>query len=436
MYFSLCLFFFKDAIATKYHVNKYPTLKMYRHGVMTKKEYRGARQVDPLFEFIKKQVDSSIIKLHTKDDLHNLVINKRYIIGHYENEQSENYQIFAKVASLLRDECNFAASTGSDDYKDERPSGDAIYYRPPQTLTQKDVFYMGPINSHEALYAWANEKCVPLVREITFENAEELTDEGLPFLILFHDQNDHQTVADFEHEVAKQLMHHRATINCLHADGQKFVHPIQHLGKSTADLPLLTIDSFRHMFLFPNIKDLATPGKLLEFVQNLHSGKLHQDFHNPPPPTKEPETTISSANVEKHVEAEGGDTPHLPKSPDLLKVSSSSSDAHQFIQQQKTSPPESVFVHLGPSRWRQISLLGYPGVGKSTLVGQFVYKTFFKEYYPNVESQYDLLVVDNAGADPYTINHSEFHNSDSYIIVYSIDDKARLLAVVKTLISF
>jgi endoplasmic reticulum resident protein 44 len=29
-----------------------------------------------------------------------------------------------------------------------------------------------------------------LVREITFENAEELTEEGLPFLILFRQTND------------------------------------------------------------------------------------------------------------------------------------------------------------------------------------------------------------------------------------------------------
>ncbi|CAF3744124.1 unnamed protein product [Rotaria sp. Silwood1] len=38
-----------NAIATKYHVNKYPTLKLFRHGIMTKREYRGARQVDAFF---------------------------------------------------------------------------------------------------------------------------------------------------------------------------------------------------------------------------------------------------------------------------------------------------------------------------------------------------------------------------------------------------
>ena len=41
-----------------------------------------------------------------------------------------------------------------------------------QNLEQSEIAYTGEINQYEALYAWANEKCTPLVREITFENAE------------------------------------------------------------------------------------------------------------------------------------------------------------------------------------------------------------------------------------------------------------------------
>lgn len=40
------------------------------------------------------------------------------------------------------------------------------------------------------------------------------------------------------------------TVNALTADGLKFAHPLQHLGKSTKDLPLIAIDSFKHMYLF------------------------------------------------------------------------------------------------------------------------------------------------------------------------------------------
>jgi endoplasmic reticulum resident protein 44 len=132
---------------------------------------------------------------------------------------------------------------------------------------------MGLLNNEQSFYIWSNDKCIPLVKEITFENAEELTDEGLPFLILFHHIDDHQSITLFEKEVAKQLMHERskhfpfvfrgkfvyflASINCLHADGAKFAHPLQHLGKTNADLPILVIDSFRHMFVFPDIKQIS-----------------------------------------------------------------------------------------------------------------------------------------------------------------------------------
>lgn len=43
--------------------------------------------------------------------------------------------------------------------------------------------------SEAQLGEWARDMCSPLVREITFENGEELTEEGLPFLILFYDPN-------------------------------------------------------------------------------------------------------------------------------------------------------------------------------------------------------------------------------------------------------
>lgn len=308
----------EGSITSKYHVNKYPTLKLFRHGTITKREYRGARTVDAMFEFLRKQIESPIVKLHNTSDFDTLDMKKRFIIGHFDDEQSDNYKTFAKVASLLRDDCHFAASANKDDFKAERPSYDVVYYRASKRSNDKDEFYSGLLSNHEAFYAWSHEKCVPLVREITFENAEELTDEGLPFLILFHHVDDHESIAMFEREVAKQLLHETSSVNCLHADGAKFLHPLQHLGKSISDLPLVVIDSFRHMFLFPDIKEISIDGKLLQFVKDLHSGKLHQDFHNPPTTTKR-SNNANSKNVK------AGDP---------------------------SSPPESVFVRLTPSRQR------------------------------------------------------------------------------------
>ena len=46
----------------------------------------------------------------------------------------------------------------------------------------------------ELLLEWTRSLCVPLVREITFENAEELTEEGKPLIILFHQPDDTDSV--------------------------------------------------------------------------------------------------------------------------------------------------------------------------------------------------------------------------------------------------
>jgi endoplasmic reticulum resident protein 44 len=35
----------------------------------------------------------------------------------------------------------------------------------------------------------------------------------------------------------------------------KFSHPLHHLGKTAKDLPVLAIDSFRHMYVFPHNVD-------------------------------------------------------------------------------------------------------------------------------------------------------------------------------------
>ena len=47
------------------------------------------------------------------------------------------------------------------------------------------------------------------MREITFENGEELTEEGLPFLLLFHKPDDVTSIQRFKNAVMRELMHER-----------------------------------------------------------------------------------------------------------------------------------------------------------------------------------------------------------------------------------
>lgn len=64
----------------------------------------------------------------------------------------------------------------------------------------------------------------------------------------------------------RELRDQKAAINALLADGHKFAHPLKHLGRTADDLPVLAIDSFQHMFLFPNMSELQIPGKLRQVL--------------------------------------------------------------------------------------------------------------------------------------------------------------------------
>lgn len=90
------------------------------------------------------------------------------------------------------------------------PGEPIIVFRSDKALSNdEDVTYHGSLNNFDELNVWAQEKCVPVVREITFENAEELTEEGLPFLILFHAPDDVDSVKTYKDVVTGTLLNEK-----------------------------------------------------------------------------------------------------------------------------------------------------------------------------------------------------------------------------------
>jgi len=93
------------------------------------------------------------------------------------------------------------------------PDHDIIAFRPDKSGTaETDETYTGNSENFDELFAWVQGKCVPLVREITFENAEEFTEEGLPFMILFHRTDDVESVRKYKQIVHDQLMDEKRKI--------------------------------------------------------------------------------------------------------------------------------------------------------------------------------------------------------------------------------
>ncbi|GFQ96056.1 endoplasmic reticulum resident protein 44 [Trichonephila clavata] len=288
-------------LAQRFKISKYPTLKLIRNGKLMKREYRGQRSLEALIEHVRDLMKDPVKELVTDEDIKNIDANKRKVIIYTPDKASPVYEIFLKVAMDLRDDCQFFIVKGPLGESSLHPEQKAkIIFNPSKSkVGVNDEEYVGALLSYDELSAWTTNRCIPLVREITFENAEELTEEGIPFLILFHHPDDSESPKLFTNAVQTQLLDDRTLVNFLIADGVKFAHPLHHLGKAQSDLPLIAIDSFRHMYLFPNFNDIHTPGKLKEFVLDLFSGKLHREFHYGPDPvtnnvisTNPPESTF------------------------------------------------------------------------------------------------------------------------------------------------
>lgn len=280
------------------------------------------------------------------------------LVGYFDAKNNDAYKIFEQVADELFESVDFLACLG-DGFK-ERPAGETVMYKPKKISGESDSVYSESLTDIGALQKFVNEKANPLVREITFENGEELTEEGLPFLILFHKPDDVTAIQRFKNAVMRELLPERGNINFLTADGTTFSHPLHHLGKSINDLPLISIDSFRHMYLFKNFENVDVPGKLKQFIADLHSGKLHTDFHNPPPEEE-------SVQEIPHVDAEIPPAPATEAPPvevadgvtrepvvDKIKAPKAESGSGSETEEDKevANPPDTIFQKLAPSENR------------------------------------------------------------------------------------
>ena len=202
-----CILYFPASIGTRFHISKYPTLKAVRNGQLFKKEYRGQRSADAFATFIREQLVDPVKEYASVVELDSLDDKKRNAIGYFESRESAEYLNFARVAAVLKDDCSFHAGFGEVTRMMHPPGEPVVAVRTVTSRsTESDESFKGDLKSYDEFSAWMTDKCVPLVREITFENAEELTEEGLPFLILFYDPDDTHSIKKYNAVIHRELL--------------------------------------------------------------------------------------------------------------------------------------------------------------------------------------------------------------------------------------
>lgn len=256
-----------------YDIGKYPTIKIVRFQHVSKNEYRGQRSLEAIMVFAIEEIQDPIQQFVSLKDLYDLSSHKYLVIGHYQDKSSVEYDAYRKAASNLKDHCHFHVNFNASHAQN------SLTFRQNMNHTESLSMFTGNMSSQEDLLNWFHETCIPIVRTLTFYNAEEITEEGKPLVILFHHPQDTTSRKDFEKVINTELIDELEYVNFLTADGKLFASPLSHMKKTEADLPFIAIDTFMHMYPFRNYDDLHKPGMLKQFVGSLSTGDLHWNYH-------------------------------------------------------------------------------------------------------------------------------------------------------------
>ena len=136
----------ESSIASRFHITKYPTLKVIRNGQPTKREYRGQRSVEAFEEFIRKQLEDPIKEFHDLRELTNLDDKKRMIIGYFDRKDVPEYEMFRRVATNLKDDCQFHVGFGNASSAMHPPGQPIIVFRSDKALSNdEDETYHGSL---------------------------------------------------------------------------------------------------------------------------------------------------------------------------------------------------------------------------------------------------------------------------------------------------
>ncbi|KAL7054041.1 hypothetical protein AAHC03_026594 [Spirometra sp. Aus1] len=265
-------------IAGQYGIRKYPTIKLFKFGTPVSREYRGLRTTDSILEYLEENAKPRIT-YHPMTQTPDGIADERALVGFFPSfdRAVPAYFNFMKLSFLLGD-CNLHAIPSSN--------ATSILFIQKSNPRKREACPEQVLSSINDLTKWAADRCTPLVRQLTFANAEEITELGLPLLVLFHQPGDTEAVTQYKTLMERHFPKFRGQFSVLYADGKEFSHPLMHLGKGLADLPLLAIDSFKHMYLFPGdvSEALKDPKHIRQFTADLQSGKLHRQFHGQPEP--------------------------------------------------------------------------------------------------------------------------------------------------------
>ncbi|KAI1297233.1 Endoplasmic reticulum resident protein 44 [Halotydeus destructor] len=269
----------EETICNTLQVKKFPVVKAYVYETLSPTEYRGERTVEAIMDYVQDILTDRIVRISDLPDSFMTGQNQSLIVRKTDiAAKLSELRVFRAAASLLHDRCTFVWLRN---IANER---DGIEFLPIKGEAESIQFrhfswFDGDMMQADELLRWASDRCIPVMRKLTFKNAEEIVDEGRPIAVLLMHLNDTQSLELYENILLDELHIEARRVSFTYTDATKWTYPLSKFNKTQQDLPVLIFDDLSHMYLYKNFEDIKQPGHLKRFVADLTSGRLHEEYH-------------------------------------------------------------------------------------------------------------------------------------------------------------
>ncbi|NP_001360604.1 Thioredoxin domain-containing protein [Caenorhabditis elegans] len=268
----------EDYLMNKYSITKFPTMKVFFYGYMMT-EYRGSRQVKGLIEYIEKMENtSSLVNLNEAESLtqwQNYVIPQKGTLILWFPRGSPPFELILKAIALIHSQLVVVVPISENLLKHEDHQ---LWFSLDGEHVER---FEGSVSNFKEIVEWIKKKSAGMVRELTFENMEEMVEDGKPLLILLRKKDDIETEKQFVTTIRRELDQDTLLkLAPVMADGKVLTAVLRHFNKGLDDLPFLLIDQFTHSFPSPwKGNEIFAEGNIKQFVADLFNDNHHRKLH-------------------------------------------------------------------------------------------------------------------------------------------------------------
>ncbi|KAI4153075.1 MAG: hypothetical protein LQ340_002530 [Diploschistes diacapsis] len=271
----------EEDLCKDHNVEGYPTMKIFR-GLENVSPYGGSRKSDGIISYMTKQALPPVSTLQSDKLEEFKTADEVVLVGYFAADDKTSNATFLEVATALRDNYLFGATSDASVAKAEGVSQPAIvlyksFDEGKNTFTEKF--------EKDAITKFAKTSATPLVGEVSPETYQDYMDAGLPLAYVFAETpEERKELAASLKSVAEK---HKGAVNFATIDAKAFGAHAGNLNLEADQWPAFAIQDIAKNLKFPfDQSKKLTEKDVGSFVDDFVAGKVEPSIRSEPIPEK------------------------------------------------------------------------------------------------------------------------------------------------------